>query len=363
MTRGKRARTPRALGYRMPAEWEPHEATWIAWPHRRDDWPGKFSTIPTTYTAIVGALAADERVEVLVQDARHRERVRALLRRGGVEGTRIRFHVWPTDRSWLRDSGPTFVRGARPASSNAPTVGLVHWKFNAWARYDDWRLDRRVPERVARYLRRPRFKALHGRRWIVLEGGAFDVSGDGLWMATEECLLEAPQERNPGLDRAAIESVVREYLAADEAVWLRRGIVGDDTHGHVDDVARFVGRRRVLLVGTDDPSDPNAPALQENRTILEEYRTRSGARLEVGELPSPRPVVVRHQRLPASYANFYVANRTVLVPTFDDPHDAEALDVVRRAFPSRSVVGIRCRDLVWGLGTLHCLTQQQPRGS
>lgn len=354
--------SPRALGYRMPAEWDPHDATWIAWPHEVSDWPGKFSAIPWAYAEIVRALAEHERVEVLVQDAAAARRARRVLIRSAVDLAPVRFHRCPTDRSWTRDSGPSFVRRKAGRRDGGPTLGLVQWKFTAWSRYENWQRDRRVPRTIARRLRVPLWRAEHARRWVVLEGGAFDVNGAGLLLATEECLLGDAPARNPWLGRSDYEAVFREYLGTEEVIWLRRGITGDDTHGHVDDVARFVGPRRVLVASQHDPRDPDAAALNENRAILEEFRPRTGGRLEVLSLPCPRPVVFSGRRLPASYANFYIANRTVLVPTFDDPHDTEAIDVIRGALPGRRVVGIHCRDLVWGLGTLHCLTQQQPAG-
>jgi agmatine deiminase len=353
-----RARPP--IRYRMPAEWERHEATWLAWPHHVSDWPGKFPAVPWVYAEIVRNLAHDEDAEVLVQDLRHERSARTTLARSGVELERVRFHVCPTDRSWTRDSGPTFVRANRPGRDLPAESALIHWKFNAWAKYDDWQRDRRLPVWMARHLGLPVERARLGDRWVVLEGGAIDVNGEGLLMATEECLLGEPQARNPGLDRDAVAAVLREYLGAEEVVWLRRGIVGDDTHGHIDDVARFVAPRTVLVVVTEDEEDPDFAALREAKEALESFRPRAGGRLEVRALPAPRPVQFRGQRLPASYANFYIANRTVLVPTFDDPHDAEALDVLRRSFPGREVVGVHARDLVWGLGTIHCLTQQQP---
>lgn len=352
--------TPGALGYRMPAEWDWHDATWVAWPHEARDWPGKFAVVPWTYAEIVRQLSWEENVEILVEDARHLHRARKVLSQSGVDPTRLRFHPCRTDRSWIRDSGPTFVRQSFRSGDARPSVGLVQWQFNAWAKYDNWQLDRKVPEWIAHHLRLPLWQARARDRWVVLEGGAIDVNGSGLLIATEECLLHETQARNPGLSRHTLEDVFREYLGVEEVVWLGRGITGDDTHGHVDDVARFVGPRAVLTVTSSDTADPDFSALRENQETLEDHRLRSGGRLDVRALPSPRPIVFAGQRLPASYANFYIANRTVLVPTFDDPKDTEALDVIRRSFPGREVVGIRSRDLVWGLGTIHCLTQQQP---
>lgn len=352
--------TPRSLGYRMPAEWEPHAATWIAWPHETSDWPGKFSVIPGIYAEIVRVLAESERVEVLVADARTATRARRTLERNSVDLARVGLHVCATDRSWTRDSAPSFVRKDPAIGSGRGEIGLVHWKFNAWARYDNWQADRKVPRFVARRLARPLWRAEIDRRWVVLEGGAFDVNGSGLVLATEECLLEGPPWRNPGLAREAYERLFSEYLGADQVVWLPRGIEGDDTHGHVDDLARFVGPRRVVAIAQEDPKDPDFAVTRDSLAVLRAARPRSGARLEVRPLPCPRPVRFSGRRLPASYANFYVANRSVLVPTFNDPHDPEAMDVLRHCFPGREVVGIPARDLVWGLGTIHCLTQQQP---
>ncbi|MGI0067106.1 MAG: agmatine deiminase family protein [Thermoplasmata archaeon] len=349
--------TPRELGYRMPAEWEPHAATWIAWPHQHKDWPGKFASIPWTYVEIVRNLSVSERVEILVEDPTGEQRARRALITSGVDTERVHFHSVATDRSWTRDSGPTFVSRSEP-----PRVGAVHWQFNAWAKYEDWHLDREVPAWISDHLAIPRWRPEVAGRWFVLEGGAIETNGDGLLLATEECLLSDVQARNPGLSRATVESVLGSYLGIDQVIWLPRGIQGDDTHGHVDDVARFVEGNTLLLVATDDERDADFSALRACRAALEDARRPDGRRIEVRTLPAPRPVLHRRQRLPASYANVYIANRTVLVPSFDDPHDSEALDVIRRAFPERTVVGVRSRDLVWGLGTIHCLTQQQPAG-
>ncbi len=351
--------TPASQGFRMPAEWEPHAATWIAWPHEARDWPGKLPAIRRVYADIVRVLSESERVEIVVQDAAQERAVVRALRSRGADLPRVRTHRWSTDRSWVRDSGPTFLR--RPPRGNAPgAVGIVRWKFNAWARYDNYQRDRRLPPRIARALGFPIWKATAAGRWVVLEGGAFDVDGQGLLMTTEECLLSDVQVRNPGLGRSAIERVFRDYLGATSVVWLNRGIEGDDTHGHVDDAARFVAPATVLAVLPDDPASVDRSALEENLERLRAFRTAGGRRLRIRTLPAPHPVTFRGQHLPASYANFYIANHAVLVPTFHDPHDAEALGVLARAFPDREVVGIPSRDLVWGLGTLHCLTQPQP---
>jgi agmatine deiminase len=360
--------TPAALGFRMPAEWEPHAATWIAWPHNSDDWPGKFAPISWVYTEIVRYLSRAERVHIIVRSSTMERRVADHLDAVDVDLASVRFFKAATDRSWLRDTGPTFVARDDPASGTAAEVGLVDWKFNGWAKYDNHRRDDRLPRKIARWLDLPRSTPRleedgKRRRRVVMEGGAIDVDGRGTLLATEECLLGEVQARNPGLDRAGLERVFADYLAVRHVVWLGRGIDGDDTHGHVDDIARFVAPRIVVAVVESRPDDPNHIPLHENLRRLQAARDHEGEPLRVVELPMPQPVVFDGQRLPASYANFYIANGIVLVPTFNDPADRFALDILALVFPDRQVVGIHSVDLVLGLGTLHCLSQQQPAGS
>jgi agmatine deiminase len=332
----------------MPAEWEPHEATWLAWPHRLSDWPGKFAAIPWVYAEIVRKIAPGEIVRLIVTTARHEAQAHRMLGRAGVDLARVEFFRFPLDRSWTRDFGPIFVkRGDR--------LAIARFRFNGWAKYPDSAKDDRVPERAARALRVPLVPVFHDGRPVVLEGGSIDVNGGGMLVTTEECLLDpAVQVRNPGLGRRDLEAVFRSVLGVTDVVWLGRGIAGDDTHGHVDDLCRFVGPRRVVLCRESDPRDANYRPLEEARERLQ------GTPLEVVALPMPRPIVFDGQRLPASYANFYVANAAVLVPTFNDPADREALGILAETFPDRVVVGIHSVDLAWGLGTLHCLSQQQP---
>ncbi len=335
--------TPRALGFRMPAEWEPHEATWIAWPHNRDDWPGRFAPIPWVYAEIVRKLAQVERVRILIQDGAAEEAARRVLRKSGANLDAVEFFHAPTDRGWTRDYGPLFV------SSRAGDVALTNWRFNAWAKYDDWRNDAAIPGTLTR--------ALKLRAWepgLVLEGGSIDVNGKGLLLTTEECLLSPVQARNPQLDRRQIERALCDYLGARRIVWLRNGIAGDDTHGHVDDLARFVNADTVVIASEPERNDANYEPLRENLALLRKLPLR------VVKLPMPAPLFFKGRRLPASYANFYIANGLVLVPTFNDPHDRIALNTLARLFPGRMVCGINAVELVWGLGTLHCMTQQQP---
>jgi len=338
----------------MPAEWEPHLATWITWPHRLSDWPGKFAAIPWVYGEIVRHLVAGEIARILVTSAAHQAKATRLLRRVGVDLARVEFFRLPLDRGWNRDFGPIFVKtGARTA--------IARFRFNAWAKYPDWARDDRVPERLGKALRIPVRPVVRDGLQIVLEGGSIDVNGRGSLLTTEECLLDpAVQVRNPGLGRSALEEVLRDALGARHVIWLGRGIAGDDTHGHVDDLCRFVGPRRVVLCHEKDRGDANYRPLAENRERLQGARVEDGSRLEVVDLPMPRPLVLDGQRLPASYANFYVANAAVLVPTFNDRADRQALGILSEMFPDRPVVGIHAVDLVWGLGTLHCLSQQQP---
>jgi agmatine deiminase len=350
-------KTPRQLGYRMPAEWEPHEATWLAWPHNPEDWPGKFASIPWLYTEIVRLLAAHERVHLIVEDAAMERRVKSMLQRAGVNLDQVSFHRWPTDRGWTRDSGPIFVRNAEGR------VALTNWRFNGWAKYDDWHLDNRLPGRVQKLLGCPHWQPAvqnQNSTKCVLEGGSIDVNGAGLLLTTEECLLSDVQQRNPGLSRAQLERVFADYLGIDQVIWLGRGIAGDDTHGHVDDIARFAAPATIIAAVEPNPSDPNHAPLKENLAQLKAARTPNGKQFTIVELPMPRPVVFRGQRLPASYANFYIANGLVLVPTFHDPNDRIALNLLAEIFPGREVIGVHSMDLIWGLGALHCMTQQQP---
>ncbi|HXY30546.1 MAG TPA: agmatine deiminase family protein [Gemmatimonadaceae bacterium] len=351
MTRG-------SASVRMPAEWEPHAATWIAWPHHEPDWPGKFESIPWVYTEIVRALHRSEPVEILCHDAEAREDATRHLRAHGIDLARVRLHLVPTDRVWVRDSGPTGVFDA----GGAPH--WVAWSFTAWAKYDNYTLDRHVAREVARLSGVPSLDAVRpdNGQPLVLEGGGIETDGAGTMLVTEEWLLSSVQVRNPGLDRAGYESAFSRYLGVQRTIWLGEGAVGDDTHGHIDDVARFVDAHTILLACEDDPADANFARSQDNLRRLTLAAKSHAGRLEVVKLPFPRPVMMDGERLPASYANFYVANSVVIVPTFNDRNDRHALNVIAECFPGREVIGISCVDLVWGLGTLHCLTQQQPAG-
>lgn len=340
-------------GLRMPAEWEPHAGTWLSWPHRRSDWPGKFAPIPWVYGEIIRTLARFESVNVLVRPE-DRAAARKALRAVHANTANVRLHEFESDRGWVRDSGPIFVKDAAGARI------ALDWHFNAWAKYPDWTRDDLLPAFVAKVLGVPSLQPRRNGWRVVLEGGSIDANGAGLMLTTEECLLSTMQHRNPPFDRADYEAVFGTYLGIKQVIWLNKGIVGDDTHGHIDDLARFVGPRTVVTVVESDPADANYPMLQENLDRLKGFTDSEGGKLEVVPLPMPKPVVFRKQRLPVSYANFYIANGVVIVPTFNDAADRVALGTLAELFPDREVVGIHCGDLVWGLGTLHCMTQQEP---
>ena len=343
--------------YRMPAEWDRHEATWIGWPHNLADWPGKFAPIPWVYGEIVRHIVPFEIVRILVNSKAHEQGARRVLKRSGADLERVEFFRCPTDRGWTRDFGPMFVKRSEPHAD----VAVVGFGFTGWAKYPNWHKDCQVAQRAARALRLPMFDALVDGRRFVLEGGSIDVNGLGTLLTTEACLLDpVKQVRNPGFSRQDIAAVFKQYLGVTNVLWLGKGIAGDDTHGHVDDLCRFVGPRTVVLCEEKNPQDANFQVLQENRERLQDMRLEDGSKIEVVPLPMPAPLFLDGQRLPASYANFYISNGAVLVPTFNDPHDRVALGTLAELFRDRPVVGIHAVDLVWGLGTLHCLTQQQP---
>jgi agmatine deiminase len=337
----------------MPAEWEPHAGTWIAWPHNKNDWPGKFAAIPLVVAEAARQLARVETVNIIVADAAMEKRARLLLRRSGVAGDNLRFHRWATDRIWTRDTGCIFVR--QPEG-----VAALAFRFNGWAKYPDWQRDAEIGGLMAAAAEARVVRPAAGGEAVVLEGGSIDVNGRGTLLTTEECLLGEPQQRNPGLSKEDYEELFRRYLGASKVIWLGSGIAGDDTHGHVDDIARFVSGDTVVAATEPDRSDPNHQPLAENLRRLRSATDQDGRPLQVVELPMPRPISYQGRRLPASYANFYVANRLVLVPTFNDANDRAALNQIAQLFPDRETVGIYCGDLIWGFGAVHCMTQQQP---
>lgn len=347
------------INRRIPAEWEKHEATILSWPANNEDWPGKFIPIHWVYSEIVKKLAEVEKVILLIQSSTQKKFVERVLEKNHVTMANVEFHIFPSDRNWMRDSCPAFT-----LTKNGKNVSreLIHFKFNGWAKYPNWKQDYKLPEFLAKKLLNPLVKAEYDRRHVVLEGGGIDYNGAGDLLTTEECLLHPSiQVRNPGFTQSDYAKLFKEYLGISNIIWLKDGIMGDDTHGHVDDLCRFVNKNTVVLCREKkDSTDGNYQILEENFERLQDVRLSDGNKLEVVTLPMPAPLIFEDLRLPASYANFYIANGTVLVPTFNDPMDRTALGILAELFPDRTVVGIHAVDLVWGLGTLHCLSHELP---
>jgi agmatine deiminase len=354
MTKNEDGKTPGEMGFRMPAEWEEHAATWLGWPHELTDWPGKFAPIPWAFAEMVRLLSQVERVYLLVEDGQAEKRAREILRKAGAKLESVEFLRVPTDRGWMRDSGPICVKNA------AGEVAYNNFVFNGWAKYENHKKDAAAVRKANARLKRRLFLPVHKGRRVVLEGGSIDVNSKGTLLTTEECLQSKVQQRNPGFTKDDYAKVFQQYLGVNNVLWLGNGIAGDDTHGHVDDLARFVNPTTVVTVVEEDREDANYAPLQDNLGRLRTMKDQDGRALQVEPLPMPRPVFFDGQRLPASYANFYIANRLVIVPTFNDANDRLALNTLAKLFSDREVVGIHCRDLVLGLGTLHCMTQQEP---
>ena len=358
-----------ALRYRMPAEWEPHAATWLAWPHHKADWPGKFEPIPWVYAEIIRNLAKHERVELIVNNVAAGRQARKILKLADALSANVRFHYWPTNRVWLRDSGCIFLakqRGVAPPDSRGRLSPhkiqnlAIKFRFNAWAKYPNWRFDEKIGSLMAKAVHATEIQAFAMGARMVLEGGSIDVNGVGTVLTTEECLLSKVQERNPHMARIHYEKAFADYLGAPHTIWLGRGIFGDDTHGHVDDLTRFVSRDTVITMIEPDSKDVNHAPLRANLRRLQNARDQNGRQLTIVELPMPQPVVFEGRRLPASYANFYIANSVVLAPVFNRPNDRIALNTLAQLFPTREIVPIYSGDFIWGFGAMHCMTQQQP---
>ena len=363
---------PAALGYTMPAEWEPHAATWLGWPHNASDWPGKFEVIPWVYGEMVRKISAGEKVNLIIRHQQDEAFARRVFKHVGVDLRKIRFVTHPTNRGWTRDTGPIFVKrkvrssgfsrsGNRLKAELQAETAIVHFHFNGWAKYDNWRKDTKVPETAAKLLGKKLFHAQHDGKPFVIEGGGMELNGRGTLLSTEQCYLDPKvQVRNPGLGKKEIEGALKNYLGVTNIFWLREGPVGDDTHGHIDDICRCVNRNTLVLVRERNGKDINHRPLEKNWDRIHDLRLEDGSRPEVVELPMPSPLYFDGVRLPASYANFYICNAAVIVPTFNDPNDRVALGILGELFRDRPVVGIHAVDLVWGFGSLHCLTQQQP---
>jgi len=349
---------PAQAGYAMPAEWERHAATWLTWPHYVGNWPGKFEVIRWVYGEMIRKIAAGESIRLLIRHEQDEQAARHVLGLVGVDLRKVRFVQHHTNRGWTRDTGPIFVQTARKKPAK---TAIVHFHFNGWARYKNWRKDTLVPETAARVLRLPLFPAQVGDRPLTIEGGGIEVNGRGTLLTTEECYLHPSiQVRNPGVGKADLEAALKLHLGVTQVFWLAKGPQGDDTHGHIDDICRFVNPQTLVLVREHNPQDVNYRPLAENWERIADLRLEDGRRPQIVELPMPAPLYFNGIRLPASYANFYICNAAVIVPTFNDPNDRVALGILGELFRDRPVVGIHAVDLVWGFGTLHCLTQQQP---
>ena len=345
----------------MPAEWERHEATWLGWPHNSTDWPGKLDTIRWVYGEMVRKIGEGELVRILVNDKKEESLARSYLRRAVADLRQLRFVQHATNRGWTRDSGPIFVKRKKSKDVGRAETAIVHFHFNAWAKYNNWQKDRRVPETAAKLLRKRLFNAELNGKDFVLEGGGIEINGRGTVLTTEECYLDRRvQVRNPGASRKEIEETLKKYLGVKNVLWLVAGPVGDDTHGHIDDICRFVNPTTVVLIKENNSKDVNYRPLSENWERIQDLRLENGAKPKVIPLPMPAPLYFDGYRLPASYANFYIANAAVIVPTFNDPKDRVALGILGELFKDRPVLGIHAVDLVLGFGSLHCLTQQQP---
>jgi len=344
-----------AAAFRFPAEWEPHAATFLAWPVNKADWPGKFEPIPWVFAEIIRALTPGEPVHLLIPSIGAKKKITEVLKQANVDLSRVVFLPLALDRGWMRDCSPAFVaRGKRER-------GAVQFGFNAWAKYDNWRKDAKAAPLLTAHTKSTAIVPMHKGRRVVLEGGGIDGNGAGTLLTTEECLLDPKvQVRNPGFTRADYETVFAQYMGIRKVIWLGKGIAGDDTHGHVDDLCRFVNPTTVVLCRETNKRDANYRLLEENRERLQGATTADGKKITTVPLPMPAPVVFDGMRLPASYANFYIANGRVIVPTFNDPNDRVALGTLAELFPKRTVIGIHATDLVWGLGTLHCLTHELP---
>jgi agmatine deiminase len=375
----------------MPAEWEPHASTWVAWPHNKEDWPGKFEPIRWVYAEIVRNLSRHERVDLIVNDASWEKKARAALELADALSDNVVCHHWRSDRVWTRDSGCIFLshqypstrdegkpaksrREARNSKLNERSKTAnrdsepraLHFQFNAWAKYPNFAHDEKIGARMAKAagarIVQPFVALANGdRHRVVLEGGSIDVNGCGALLTTEECLLSTTQQRNPAMDRLAYERMFSDYFGIESVIWLESGIAGDDTHGHIDDISRFVAPDKVVTMVEPNPHNENHAPLRANLGRLKNARTAEGKKLEIIELPMPRPVIFEDRVLPASYANFYIANACVLVPVFNDPNDRIALNTLAETFPDREIVPIYSGDLIWGFGALHCMTQQQPK--
>lgn len=343
-------KTPKELGYFFPPEWAPHHATWLSWPHKEASWPGKLQAIYPVYSQFVRLLAESEMVCINVNDEQMQKEAESHLIQAGVDLNKVSFFLFPTNDAWCRDHGPSFLVHSSPGARKA----IVDWNYNAWGgKYPPYDLDDQIPSRIASYYQIHCFKPD-----VIMEGGSVEFNGKGSLLTTKSCLLNP--NRNPHLTQSQIESYLIQYYGVDQVLWLESGIEGDDTDGHIDDLTRFINEDTVVTVVESNKKNPNYPILQNNLKALNSMRLLNGKQLNVIELPMPAPYIEEGQPLPCSYANFYISNKTVIVPTFEDPMDERALEILDSCFKDRKIVGLNSKDIIWGLGSFHCLSQQEP---
>ena len=345
---------PAALGYKMPPEWFPHHSTWLAWPKNSTTWPDRVIQVQKIYLQLISLLSSHEKIDLLVDKKSTQVSILKQLKEYKVPLQQIRFHLIPTADSWIRDYGPNFIVRLRKGNKE---LAFNHWKFNSWGnKYEDLKQDTNIPETLESVFKVPRFTPP-----LVLEGGAFDINGKGICLTTESCLLNP--NRNPNYSRSEIEQYLANFIGINKVIWLGKGIVGSDTDGHVDELARFINSNTIICAIEEDPSDENYSLLQENYQRLEKARDLKGHPFKIVSLPMPKAVQISQKRLPASYANFYIANKMVLVPTFNQTRDQNAIKILQKNFHDRKVIGVDCSDMLLGMGTLHCITQQQPESA
>lgn len=345
--------------FRMPAEWEKQDSTWLAWPHNKNDWPGLFAKIPDVFREIISSISKYQKVNLLVQDRAQVKKIQKYLNQKNIRLSNVRIHIIQTNRVWTRDTGPIYLINKKKREKI-----ILNWGFNAWAKYKDYQHDNLVPLEIAKIQNiqsiTPMVAGKKNSMPFVLEGGSIDVNGQGTLITTKECLLGAVQQRNPGLSKKKIETVIAKHLNIKKFIWLNKGIVGDDTHGHVDDITRFFDTNKIFTAIEHNKKDKNYGPLQENLKILEKSTNQDNKKNEIIEIPMPKPLYIKKTRVPASYLNFYFANNVVLVPVFEDKNDEIALNIIQKNIKNRKIIPINCKDLIWGFGAIHCMTQQEP---
>ena len=345
---------PRYGIYRMPAEWEPQKSTWIAWPHNKSDWPGKFNEIPWVFGKIISTLSLDQPVNILVQGNSHKKKVVFILNILGAKIKNIKLIVCKTDRAWARDFLPIFLKDKKNRNI------LSNWQFNAWAKYKNYRNDNKAYLKVKKFKKMKVISPIHMRKKIVLEGGSIDVNGNGLILTTKQCLLSKVQQRNKNFKIHDYNQIFNKFFGVRKVIWLNKGIYGDDTNGHIDDIARFVSKNKIFIAKENNLKDKNFKNLNENIKLIKKFKRLHKEKLKVIYLPMPKAKFIDGIRVPASYLNFYIANKVVLVPSFNDTNDKIVIKIFKKHFKNRKIISINCSKLVWGFGTIHCMTQQEP---